>query len=60
MEHEMENVVTYWVLPPLSNSWIISIIGPYIALDGTANVDCYFGGGGGAVPKVWRIGSCLG
>ena len=40
-----------WVLPPLSNSWIIFIIWLYIALNRTPNVDCYWGGGGGAVPK---------
>ena len=38
---------TYSVLPPpLSNSWIISILWLYIALNGTPNVDCYWGGGG--------------
>ena len=38
-----------WVLPPLSNSWIIIIIGLYTALNGTLNIDCYWGGG--PVPK---------
>ena len=33
-----------WVLPPLSNSWIIIIIWLYIALDRTPNIDCYWGG----------------
>ena len=36
------------VLPPLSNSWIITIIWLYIALDRTPNIDCYWGE---AVPK---------
>ena len=34
---------------PLSNSWIISIIWVYIALNRTPNMDCYCVG---AVPKV--------
>ena len=38
-----------WVLPPLSNSWIISIIWLYIALNRTPNIDCYWGG---AVPNA--------
>ena len=29
--------------PPLSNSWIISIIWLYIALSRTPNIDCYWG-----------------
>ena len=33
-----------WVLSPLSNSWIISIIWLYIALTMTLNIDCYWGG----------------
>ena len=37
-----------WVLPPLSNSWIISIVCLYIALNRTPNIDCYWGG---AVPN---------
>ena len=32
-----------WVLPPLSNSWIIIILWLYIALDRTPNIDCYWG-----------------
>ena len=35
---------------PLSNSWIISIIWLYIALNRTPNIDCYWGG---AVPKLY-------
>ena len=35
---------------PLSNSWIIIIIGFYIALSRTPNIDCYWVG---AVPKPW-------
>ena len=35
----------FWVLPPLSNSWIIIIIWIYIALNRTPNVDCYWVGG---------------
>ena len=38
-----------WVLPPLSNSWIIVIIRLYIALNRTPNIDCYWAG---AVPKA--------
>ena len=30
--------------PPLSNSWIVSIIWVYIALNRTPNIDCYWGG----------------
>ena len=37
-----------WVLPPLSNSWMISIIWLYIALNRTPNIGCCWGG---AVPK---------
>ena len=35
-----------WVLPPLSNSWIILIFITllYIALNRTPNIDCYWGG----------------
>ena len=38
-----------WVLPPLSNGWIIIVIWLYIALNRTPNIDCYWVG---AVPKV--------
>ena len=38
-----------WVLPPLSNSWIISIISLYIALNRTPNINCYWVG---AVPNL--------
>ena len=34
-----------WVLPPLSNSWIILIIWLYITLKRTPNIDCYWAGG---------------
>ena len=37
-----------WVLPPLSNSWIIIRVRLYIALNRTPNIDCYWVG---AVPK---------
>ena len=33
-----------WVLPPLSNSWIITIIWLFIALTRTPNIDCYWWG----------------
>ena len=36
------------VLPSLSNSWILIIIGLYIALNRTPNIDFYWVG---AVPK---------
>ena len=41
-----------WVLPPVSNSWIISIIWLYIALNRTPNIDCYWGGGGGCIQDL--------
>ena len=37
-----------WVLPHLSNSWIMAIIWLYIALNSTPDIDCYWLG---AVPK---------
>ena len=37
--------VICWVLPPLSNSWIIITIWLYISLNRTPNIDCYWGGG---------------
>ena len=42
-----------WVLPPLSNSWIIVIIWLYIALNRTPNIDCYWVG---AVPNKYHCG----
>ena len=39
-----------WVLPSLTNTWIIVIVGLYMALQRTPNIDCYWVG---AVPKVW-------
>ena len=36
------SVVIPWVLPPLSNSWIITIIWLYMALNRTPNIDCYW------------------
>ena len=41
------NPCILWILPPLSNSWIITIIWLYIALNRTPNIDCYWVG---AVP----------
>ena len=43
-----------WVLPPLSNSWIIRIVWLYIALNKTPHINCYWVG---AVPKlrVWGL-----
>ena len=38
--------VKLWVLPPLSNSWRIIIIGLYLALNRTPNIDFYWGGEG--------------
>ena len=40
-----------WILPPLSNSWIINMIWLYIVLNRTPNVDCYWVG---AVPKLYN------
>ena len=34
-----------WILPPLSNSWINTIIWLYLALNRTPNIDCYWVGG---------------
>ena len=41
--------IRVWVLPPLSNSWIIVIIWLYIGLTRTPNIICYWVG---AVPKI--------
>ena len=38
-----------WVLPPLSNSWIMLMISLYIALSRTPNIDWYWVE---AVPKM--------
>ena len=38
-----------WVLPPLSNSWMINITWVYIALNRSPNIDCYWVG---AVPNL--------
>ena len=45
-------VYPLWVLPPLSNSWIIVIIWLYVALNGTPNIDCYWVG---AVPNTYLM-----
>ena len=37
-----------WILPPLSDSWIIVIIQLYIAVNRSPNIDCYWVG---AVPN---------
>ena len=37
-----------WILPPLSNSWILFIIWRYKALNNSPIIDCYCMG---AVPK---------
>ena len=42
------NYISAWVLPPLSNSWLLIIVWLYIALNRTPNIDCYWVG---AVPK---------
>ena len=42
-----------WVLPSLSNSWIVIIIWLYIALNRTPNIDSYWVG---AVPKIQGLG----
>ena len=53
MEKNMENHmgIISWVLPPLSNSWIIFIISFYIAFNRTLSIDCYWVG---AVPKLYQ------
>ena len=53
------NCIT-WVLPPLSNSWITTLIWLYIALNRTPYIDCYWVG---AVPNFITLnpkasGSC--
>ena len=40
----------HWVLPSLSNSWLIHTIWLYIALNRTPNIDCYWVG---AVPNIY-------
>ena len=40
-----EDLGMIWVLPHITNSWIISIIWSYIALNRTPDIDCYWGGG---------------
>ena len=40
---------TVWVVPPVSNSWIITKMWVYVALNRTHNIDCYWGG---AVPNL--------
>ena len=44
MEKRMETTITWVLPPPLSNSWIITIIWFYIALKKTPNIDCYWVG----------------
>ena len=44
-----------WVLPPLSNSWIISIIWLYIALNRTPNIDCYWVGAVPNINGIWAL-----
>ena len=39
----------------LSNSWIISIIQLYIALNRTPNIDCYWGGQGSTQGLRFRV-----
>ena len=41
-----------WVLPPLSNSWIMNIIWLYIALNRTPSIDCYWGGSTQMIEKI--------
>ena len=45
-KHSTVNTSLDGILPPLSNRWLIGIIGLYIARNRTPNVDCYGGGGG--------------
>ena len=49
-------IINHWVLPPLSNSWIIIIIWLYTALNRTPNIDCYWVG---AVPKLITWGTAV-
>ena len=49
---ERSSTASFGYCPPLTNRWIINIIGLYIALHRTPNIDCYWGGGGGTVPKA--------
>ena len=50
--------VIVWVLPPLSNSWIIIILWLYIALNRTPNIDCYGYGGGGSTQVIVLVQVC--
>ena len=43
-ERTDDRSVLFGYCPPHSNSWIIIIIGLYIAFNRTPNVDCYWGG----------------
>ena len=49
----MRNNIT-WVLPLLSNSWIIFILELYIALHRIPSIDFYWVG---AVPKIQEVGA---
>ena len=40
--NSISNKVIGWVLPPLSNSWILTITWLYIARTRTPNIDCYW------------------
>ena len=42
----------HWILPPLSNSWVINTIWLHIALSRTPNIDCSWVG---AVPNVYTV-----
>ena len=44
MEILLGSIPYPWILPPLSNSWIIDIIWLHIALNRTPNIDCYWVG----------------
>ena len=46
---QLVDIPISWVLPPLSNSWIIHILWLYIALNRTPTIDCSWVG---AVPNL--------
>ena len=41
LQNSVKGPYIAWILPPLSNSWVINIIWSYIARNRTPNIDCY-------------------
>ena len=55
--HSSSNTTIPWVLPPLSDSWMMNIVWLDIAVNRTPNIDCYWVG---AVPKLYLKPPCTG